>query len=204
VVRHFFENDNLASPATRKGIDDAMAWFTAEGATVREVKLSSLEVYNACTFVILMAEAYAIHEFWLKTARGSYGEIFRDRASLGGFIRAADYVQALRRRRELCQEFATAMADLDLLVSASQAGEAPRIVDMAKWGFFERPSFAAPACLTGLPSISVCTGTGHRRLPVSMQLIGKPWAEATLLRAAHAYEQAHPWRSQRPAIAQQM
>jgi hypothetical protein len=39
-------------------------------------------------------------------------------------------------------------------------------------------------------------------LPVAMQLIGKPWAEATLLRAAHAYEQSYPWRSQRPAIAQ--
>lgn len=69
VVRHFFEIDNLASPATRKGIDDALAWFTAEGATVREVKLSPLEVYNACTFIILMAEAYSIHEHWLKTAR---------------------------------------------------------------------------------------------------------------------------------------
>jgi aspartyl-tRNA(Asn)/glutamyl-tRNA(Gln) amidotransferase subunit A len=202
VVRHFFEADNPASPATRKGIDDALAWFTAEGATVREVTLSSLEVYNACTFVILMAEAYAIHETWLKTARASYGEIVRDRVSLGGLIRAADYVQALRRRRELCREVATSMEDLDLLVCASQAGEAPRIVDMTKWAFFERPAFAAPACLTGFPSMSVCTGTGRGGLPVAMQLIGKPWAEATLLRAAHAYEQAHPWRSQRPAIAQ--
>jgi aspartyl-tRNA(Asn)/glutamyl-tRNA(Gln) amidotransferase subunit A len=94
------------------------------------------------------------------------------------------------------------MADLDLLVIASQAGEAPRIVDMAKWGFFERPAFAAPACLTGFPSMSVCTGTGQGGLPIAMQFIGKPWTEATLLRAAHAYEQAHPWRSQRPAIAQ--
>jgi aspartyl-tRNA(Asn)/glutamyl-tRNA(Gln) amidotransferase subunit A len=202
VVRHFFETDNPASPATLKGIDDALTWFTAEGATVREVKLSSLDVYHACTFVILMAEAYAIHEPWLKTARGSYGEIFRDRASLGGLLRAADYVQALRRRRELCQEAAAAMDDLDLLVNASQAGEAARIVDMNKWALLERPAFAAPACLTGFPSMSVCTGTGQGGLPVAMQLIGKPWAEATLLLAAHAYEQAHPWRSQRPAIAQ--
>ena len=202
VVRHFFETDNSASPATRKGIDDALAWFAAEGATVREVKLSPLEVYNACTFVILMAEAYAIHEPWLKTARGSYGEIFRDRASLGGLMRATDYVQALRRRRDLCQEAAMAMEDLDLLVNASQAGEAPRIVDMTKWAFFERPALTTPACLTGFPAMSVCTGTGLGGLPVAMQLIGKPWAEATLLRAAHAYEQSHPWRLQRPAIAQ--
>lgn len=202
VVRHFFETDNPASPATRKGIDDALAWFTAEGATVREVKLSSLDIYHACAFVILMAETYAVHEPWLKAARDRYGEIFRDRASLGGLIRAADYVQALRRRRELCREVATLMEDLDLLVYASQAGEAPRIVSMTKWGLLERPAFAAPACLTGSPSMSVCTGTGRGGLPLAMQLVGKPWAEATLLRAAHSYEQAHPWRSQRPAIAQ--
>jgi aspartyl-tRNA(Asn)/glutamyl-tRNA(Gln) amidotransferase subunit A len=202
VVRHFFETDNLASPATRKGIDDALAWFAAEGATVHEVKLSPLEVYNACTFVILMAEAYAIHEPWLKTSRNSYGEIFRDRASLGGLIRAVDYVQALRRRRDLCREVATAMADLDLLVSAAQAGEAPRIVDLTKWAFFERPSLTSPGPLTGYPAMSVCTGFGMGGLPVAIHLIGKPWAEATLLRAAHAYEQAHPWRTKRPAIAQ--
>ncbi len=202
VVRRFFEVDSPTSPETRKGIDDALAWFGSEGATVREVTLSSLNIYHACTFVILMAEAYAIHEPWLKAARGSYGEIFRDRVSLGGLIRAVDYVQALRRRRDLCLEAAAAMDDLDLLVNASQAGEAPRIVDMTKWSLLERPAFAAPACLTGFPSMSVCTGTGRGGLPVAMQLIGKPWAEATLLRAAHAYEQAHPWRSHRPAIAQ--
>lgn len=201
VVRHFFETDNSASPATRKGIDDALAWFAAEGATVREVKLSPLEVYNACTFVILMAEAYAIHEPWLKTARDSYGEIFRDRASLGGLMRATDYVQALRRRRDLCQEVATAMENLDLLVNASQAGEAPRIADVTKWALFERPALTTPACLTGYPAMSVCTGLGLGGLPVAMQLIGKPWAEATLLRAAHAYEHSHPWRESRPEIA---
>lgn len=201
VVRHFFERDNPASPATRKGIDDALVWFAAEGATLREVRLSPLEVYHACTCVILMAEAYAIHEPWLKTARDSYGEIFRDRASLGGLIRAADYVQALRRRRDLCREVATAMADLDVLVSASEAGEAPRIVDVPKWAFPARPSLAGWTSLTGYPALSVCTGFGLKGLPVAMLLSAKPWAEATLLRTAHAYEQAHPWRGSRPEIA---
>ena len=202
VVRHFFESDNPASPATRRGIDDALGWFTAEGAIVRDVKLSPLSVYSACTFVILMAEAYAIHEPWLKHSRHSYGEIFRDRASLGGLIRAADYVQAQRRRHELCEEAAGAMQDLDLLVNASQAGEAPKIVDLTKWAFFERPALTTPACLTGYPAMSVCTGFGQGGLPIAMQLIAKPWTEATLVRAAHAYEQAHSWRTQRPTIAQ--
>jgi aspartyl-tRNA(Asn)/glutamyl-tRNA(Gln) amidotransferase subunit A len=202
VVRHFFEVDNPASDATRKGIDEALAWFAREGAEVREVRLSPLDLYNACTFVVLMAEAYAIHEPWLTTARREeYGEIFRDRASLGGLIRARDYVQALRRRRELCREMAGAMADLDLLVNASQAGEAPPSVGLSKWAFFERPALTTPAALTGFPAMSVCTGFGAGGLPVAMQLIARPFDEATLLRAAHAYERAHPWRDRRPPLA---
>ena len=202
VVRHFFETDNPASLATRKGIEDALAWFRSERAIVRDVNLTPLAVYSACTFVILMAEAFAIHEPWFKTARAAYGEMFRDRVSLGGLIRAVDYVQALRRRRELCQEMRAAMADLDLLVNSSQAGEAPRSEDAAKWSFFERPSLAAPAFLSGYPSISVCTGFGEGGLPVAIQLIAKPFDEAMLFRAAHAYEQAHSWRDQHPTIVQ--
>jgi aspartyl-tRNA(Asn)/glutamyl-tRNA(Gln) amidotransferase subunit A len=116
-------------------------------------------------------------------------------------IRAVDYVQAQRRRRELCEEARTAMADLDLLVNASVAGEASRWVDAAKWSFIARPSHATLACLTGYPAISICTGPGEGGLPVAMQLIAKPFAEPLLFRAAHAYQQAHSWHTQRPAIA---
>jgi aspartyl-tRNA(Asn)/glutamyl-tRNA(Gln) amidotransferase subunit A len=153
VVRQFFERDNPASPAVRKGIEEALAWFRAEGAIMRDVSMSPLTAYSACTSVILLAEAYGIHEPWLNSDRETYGEIFRDRVSLGGLLRAADYVQANRRRRELCLEMRAALADLDLLVSAPQAGEAPRSEAVTKWSFLERPSLAAPACLTGYPSI---------------------------------------------------
>ena len=62
-----------------------------------------------------------MHEPWLKTRFNDYGELFRDRLALGGFIRATDYVQAMRRRRTLCEELKAAMAGYDILVSASQA-----------------------------------------------------------------------------------
>jgi aspartyl-tRNA(Asn)/glutamyl-tRNA(Gln) amidotransferase subunit A len=200
VVRQFFERDNPASPAVRKGIEEALAWFRAEGAIMRDVSMSPLTAYSACTSVILLAEAYGIHEPWLNSDRETYGEIFRDRVSLGGLLRAADYVQANRRRRELCLEMRAALADLDLLVSAPQAGEAPRSEAVTKWSFLERPSLAAPACLTGYPSISVCSGFGTNGLPVGMQLIGKPFDEPTLFRAAHAYECAHAWSKTHPML----
>ena len=135
-------------------------------------------------------------------SRDDYSEIFRNRVSLGAFIRASDYVQAIRRRRELCAETRAAMVEVDLLITASQPTEAPRIIDQSTWGLIEKPGFASPANVTGYPAMSVCTGFGAGGLPVAMQLIGRPFEESTVFRAAHAYEQATSWRSMRPALAQ--
>lgn len=201
VIRHFHEVDNPVSPATRKGIDDALALFRQEGAEIRDVTLSPMMDYNAPGWLILTAEAYAVHEPWLKERFNDYGELLRDRLALGGLMRATDYIQAVRRRRVLCEEMRDAMAGLDLLVTASAPGEAPKINDVPKWAMLEKPNFTMPFNVTGLPALSVCTGYGEGGLPVSMQIVGKPFAEATVFRAGHAYEKATTWRATRPPLA---
>jgi aspartyl-tRNA(Asn)/glutamyl-tRNA(Gln) amidotransferase subunit A len=200
VIRHFFEQDHPVSPAMLAGINHAMEVYEHLGAEVHDVTLSPMMDYHAVGTVIITAEAYAVHEPWLKTRWNDYGELFRDRVGLGAFISAADYVQAIRRRRLLCHELKTAMADFDILVSASQPGEAPRIDSIPKWGNLEKPSLTMPFNVTGYPAMSVCTGFGAGGLPVHMQLIGKPFAEPTLFRAGHAYETAMQWRAKRPAL----
>jgi len=201
VVRHFFEHDNPVSSATLAGINHALDVFEHLGADIRDVTLSPMAEYHACGSIILTSAAYAVHEPWLKTRFNDYGELFRDRLALGGFIRATDYVQALRRRRTLCAELKAAMGRLDILVSASQPAEAPLIAEVPKWGTMEKPSLTMPFNLTGYPAMSVCTGFGAGGLPVSMQLVAKPFAEATLFQAAHAYEVALGTRKRRPAMA---
>jgi aspartyl-tRNA(Asn)/glutamyl-tRNA(Gln) amidotransferase subunit A len=201
VVRHFFETDHPVSPATKQGIDHALEVLEHLGAEIRDVTLSPLADYHAAGSIILTSEAYAVHEPWLKERFNDYGELFRDRIALGGLIRASDYVQALRRRRLLCLELTNAMADLDILVSASQTGEAPKIAEVPKWGNLEKPSLTMPFNLTGFPAMSVCSGFGAGGLPVCIQLIAKPFAEPTLFRVGHAYETASNWRAKRPALA---
>jgi aspartyl-tRNA(Asn)/glutamyl-tRNA(Gln) amidotransferase subunit A len=200
VVRHFFEADHPVSDAMRQGIDDALKVYEHLGAEIREVTLSPMMDYHAVGSVILTSEAYAVHEPWLKSRFNDYGELFRDRIALGAFIRGVDYVQAIRRRRTLCLELRDAMADLDILVSASQPGEAPLIAEVPKWGSLEKPSLTMPFNVTGSPAMSVCTGYGKGGLPIHMQLIAKPFEEATLFRAAHAYETATQWRQHRPEL----
>jgi aspartyl-tRNA(Asn)/glutamyl-tRNA(Gln) amidotransferase subunit A len=200
VVRHFFETDHPVSAATRTGIDAAMDFFRKEGAEVRDIKLSPAMDWHAVGYLIMITEAFALHAPWLRERFADYGELFRDRVALAATASGPDIVAAVRRRRVLCQEMATAMADLDIIVSASQPGEAPRIDQVPKWANMEKPSFTMPCNVTGFPAISICTGFGEGGLPVSMQLAGKPFTEPMLFRAAHAYETAMPWRAKRPKL----
>ena len=138
----------------------------------------------------------------MRTRFNDYGELFRDRVALAATFSGADSCRRRAGAALLCREMAAAMADLDIIVSASQPGEAPRIAEVPKWANMEKPSFTMPFNVTGFPAISVCTGFGEGGLPVSMQLAGKPFTEPTLFRAAHAYETATPWRNKRPAMVQ--
>ncbi|HEY0425971.1 MAG TPA: amidase [Rhodopila sp.] len=201
VIRHFHEVDHPVSPATRQGIEDALDIFGSRGAEICDVTLSPMMDYNAPGWLILTAEAYAVHEPWLKERFNDYGELLRDRLAFGALLQATDYVQALRRRRVLCLELRDAMADLDILITASAPGEAPKIHEVPKWAMLEKPNFTMPFNLTGLPALSICTGYGAEGLPLSMQIVGKPFAEATVFRVGHAYETATTWRSRRPPMS---
>ncbi len=201
VVRNFHETDNRANDAVLKGIAEAEAFFRSEGATIVDVTLPSLQEYQASGFIILIVEAYAVHERWLRTRYNDYGELLRDRLAIGGLLSAADHAQALRRRRELCVATAAAMADVDLLLTTAAPTEAPPIENMPKWSSLEKPGFTMPFNLTGLPAIAICSGFGAGGLPISIQLVGKAFQEPTVFRAAHAYEQATEWRKRRPALA---
>jgi aspartyl-tRNA(Asn)/glutamyl-tRNA(Gln) amidotransferase subunit A len=200
VVRHFYERDNAASAATREAIEAAERTLERLGCTVQEVTLSPLADWVACGMVIMLCEAYAIHEANLLRRFTDYGEMFRDRMALAGLISGADYVQALRRRRELVDELDRAMAGLDLILTASAPTEAPPIDAVGKFATFERPLLTMPFNVTGSPAMSICCGFTDGGLPLSLQLVGKRFDDATVLRLAHAYEQATPWRQRRPAL----
>ncbi len=200
LVRHFYTTDNEANPATRDAIDAAAKKYEELGCTVEETRLSPLADWAACGVTIMLAEAYAIHEHNLQRRFTDYGEAFRDRMVLAGLITGADYVQALRRRRELIAELDRAMAHLDLIMTASAPSEAPPIDAVGKFSIMERPSLTIAFNVTGTPAMSICCGYTPNGLPLSFQLVGKRFDDATVLRAAHAYEQATPWRNRRPPL----
>jgi len=201
VVRNWHETDRPVSPAVQAGIDWALDIWRAQGAEIQDVVLPSLYDYQAANFVVLVAEAFTVHESWMRERFGDYGELLRDRMAYGGLIAATDYVQALRMRRELCAATTAATQGVDLLVTAGAPGEAPRIDAVPKWDNLARPGFTAPFNLTGWPAMCVCSGFGADGLPVSVQIAAKPFQEPTLLSAAHAFERATNFRAKRPVPA---
>src|SRR5260370_977968 len=98
LIRHFYENDNPADEATRQGIAAAVKVFEDLGCSVRELRLSPLAEWAACGVMIMLSEAYAIHQATLRERFGDYGELFRDRMALAALVSVGDYVQAGRRR----------------------------------------------------------------------------------------------------------
>ena len=201
VVRHFHEVDNKVDAPVQKGIDEAVEIFRNQGAEIREVVLPAMQEFQACGFLILITEGYALHETWLKTRWNEYGELFRDRVAFGGLISGADYVQAVRRRRELQAAVAAAMADVDILLTAGAPGEAPKIEEMPKWSSLDKPGFTMPFNVTGQPAMTICSGFGPGGLPLGVQLAARPFEDALLLRVCQAHEKATAWRGMRPAMA---
>jgi aspartyl-tRNA(Asn)/glutamyl-tRNA(Gln) amidotransferase subunit A len=200
VIRHFFNEDLPISAAGLRAIESALEVFRAAGCLVSDVRLPPLADWMASGFLILLAEGFALHEHWLRTRPERYSAAVRDAMTLGATISAADYLAASRRRAELGAAMNELMQDCDVLVSAVQPGEAPRLDAVPKWILFERPSYALPFNLTGQPALSLCCGFGDEDLPLAIQLAARPFDEITLLRVGHAYETATTWRERRPAV----
>lgn len=198
VVRHFYETDDRADDDTRAAMDAGFAVLRRLGAEVEDVTLSPAQDYSACGNILMLGEGFAVHEAELRTRPEKFGWILRERLVLGGMLSAADYIQASRLRRKLAAEMERALARCDVLVTAGAWSAAPRIDNVPPFQFFRRPSLMSPGNVSGLPALSVCNGFSASGLPLAMQVIGRRFDEATVLRVGDAFERATPWRDRRP------
>jgi aspartyl-tRNA(Asn)/glutamyl-tRNA(Gln) amidotransferase subunit A len=200
VARHFFESDYRIDAEALNAIDAALATMRGLGAELRDIQLSPLQDYGACGWLVLIGESWAVHEKVMRERFLDYGRMMRNRVVLGAFLGAADYVQALRLRRALGAEMTKAMRDVDVLVTGITPGEAPRIDEKPGYESFQRP-LMMPFNVTGQPAMAIRCGLSAAGLPLSLQIAGRPFDEASVLRVGHAYEQATEWHRRRPPIA---
>ena len=188
------------SAETGAALEEAFAVFRSLGASLGEVRLRPAQDYYDVKVTIAESELLAVHENALRTRPGDFGEDFLGRVLPAVLIGARDYVQAQRERRRILAEMAPVYDQFDVLVTATAGGPAPRLDAWRTIEFWRRPSLTTPFNVTGGPAVAQCIGFSRSGLPLSMQVVGRPFDDATVLRAAHAYELATPWRARRPTL----
>jgi aspartyl-tRNA(Asn)/glutamyl-tRNA(Gln) amidotransferase subunit A len=177
------------------------------GAVTAEVSLRLVPLAGAVFMALADSDGAGVHYGWLRTRAADYDQGTRRRLLTASLIPAVIQQRAARARALLRAVMCAALARHDLLLCPTAHQAAPPIAAArgmitsrheVAGRFFTRRSYVTPAALAGLPAIAVPCGFTRSGLPLSLQLIARHFEEATLLRAAHAYEQACEWWTRRP------
>jgi aspartyl-tRNA(Asn)/glutamyl-tRNA(Gln) amidotransferase subunit A len=197
VVRNYFFEG--VDPEIERAFEESMATLRRLGAEVRDVTIPSLAATHSF-LLILLAEAYAYHERDLRAHPELYGDVLRERLLAGGLVGAAEYVQAQRIRAQICAETAEVLRGVDVLATPTTPKPATpfALAHDPEFGFPR--SNMPPFNITGLPTLALPCGVSSSGLPLSLQLAGRPFEEALVLRVGHAYEQATTWHTRRPPM----
>ena len=212
-------------PEVKAVTDAAVKQLEALGAEVKEITLPHTEYAIATYYIIATAEASANlarfegvrygarldgadpEEMNRKTRGAGFGEEVKRRIILGTYVLSsgyydAYYLRAQKVRTLIRQDFLKAFEEVDLIASPTTPTPAFKIGE--KTGdplqMYLSDIYTISCNLAGLCGISVPCGFSKAGLPIGLQLLGKPFGEPDLLRAAHAYEQATDWHTHRPNL----
>ena len=197
VVRNYFFEG--IDPEVERAFEESVATLRRLGAEVRDVHIPTLKATHSF-LLILLAEAYAYHERDLREHPELYGDVLRERFLAGGLVTAAEYVQAQRIRSEICRETAAVLQEVDVLATPTSPKPATPFAQAYDPEFGFPRSNMPPFNITGSPTLAVPCGFSTSGLPLSLQLAGRPFDEALVLRVGHAYEQATSWHTRRPPV----
>ena len=202
---HFFDNNQAD---VDQAIESAIEDFSRAGAKIVEFKIPRLEFGLGAIFAIELASSTAYHDQSLRQGKVEYfTPDVRTLVELGRFVSAPDYLKAEQLRSLLMQDFAQALTKCDAIIGPTTpitawkagtwrvpVGDRDTSVLSASW------RYTFPYNLTGLPAISIPCGFDRLGLPIGLQIAGRPFEEATVLKVAAAYERTHDWVNQYPPI----
>lgn len=195
-----FFTDSLL-PETDAAVKEALRTLEGLGAIVEPVTLPYIaDIPNAVT-AIMLPEALAYHQKWMAERPDDYADDVRYRLELGATFTAVDYVNGQRFREMAVRAWRDdVFSRCDLIATAATQTTATPIEASDLSVVFSLIRLTNPLNLLGIPAISVPCGFSPDGLPIGLQLAGRWWDEATVLRAAHAYEQATDWHKRRPQM----
>ncbi|MBI2371724.1 MAG: amidase [Deltaproteobacteria bacterium] len=191
--RYFTEG---LDPAVASAFQDGLKVLEGIGIRVREARLpESFEAGVEAGRLIMHAEGAAVHLDWYRTRARDYRPKVRALIEAGLLIPAVSYLRAQQVRAGAIAAMRELFTEIDVLVTPTTQVPAP-----AGLGSTGDPIFNAPFSTFGLPALSVPMGFTPSGLPLGLQLVGRPFDEATVLQAGAAYEAATDWHRRRPPL----
>ena len=192
------------SPEVEVLVQRAITVLKELGASVEEVSIPTTNEYaTTAGNVITWSEAAQVHSPYLEHL-DEYSIGVREKVLVGMVIPSKDYHKAQRMRRMVQEELTQVLQRVDVLVSPIQRTP-PGLLQLSATegtatGMATERSFTRPFNLTGMPAISVPCGFSPKGLPVGLQIAGRLFEDTTVLRVAHAYEQAAEWHNMHPTV----
>ena len=199
VIRHFWETDATVHSELPAALETAIGILRELGATVETVTMRPLQDYSDVKVVTAESELFSLHLRDLIARPQDFGQDFRARALAACLFTAEDYVRSGRERRSILAEMRPLYHRYDLFLTANISA-APRLDEHDMLSFWRRPNLTSPFNCTGGPALALLCGFTAEGLPLSLQLAGRPFDDATVLRAGHAFEQASGFQSRRPVL----
>ncbi|MBM3943558.1 MAG: amidase [SAR202 cluster bacterium] len=211
LVREFLDPETCGvEPQTRDAVLAAVQVLRDLGAEVREVSLPLAMQTGVIIRTITHTDRTSLHPEWLRERPQEYHPNTRVAFMTGTLLPAQVYYKAQKLRELVRREVLAALQEVDVLVQPTSAAPAAKMdpnsrvrsKEQAKRALQEG-SFRGPYSLSGVPALSILCGftkEGPGALPLALQIAGRPLEEGTVLRVAHAYEQATPWHKRRPPV----
>jgi aspartyl-tRNA(Asn)/glutamyl-tRNA(Gln) amidotransferase subunit A len=202
-----FYVDDLDSEVARI-LDETIATLKKEGAEIVKVELPDQRQLTAACQLVLATEAAAFHKRWMIERPQDYGAQVLMRLQNGLAIPAVSYLEAMRWRGPALSAYLAAVAGTDAVLVPVAPVPAPTIAESdvgnspgAEAVIQRLTKFTRPVNYLGLPSLAIPSGFTRGGLPVAMQLIGRSFDEAMLLRIGAAFQRATDHHAQMPKLA---
>jgi aspartyl-tRNA(Asn)/glutamyl-tRNA(Gln) amidotransferase subunit A len=192
--------------AVEKAVKDMARVAQDQGARVTPVRVPDIAALNAVGRVILLAEASAVMARFMDN-RPKFGADVLALLDQGRLIPATDYINAQRVRRVLRADFAKVFRQVNCLFTPTTPSPAP-LISQTTLNFDGQPEdvrlastrFVRGINVLGYPALSIPSGFSPEGLPLSLQIVGRPFDESLILRVGAALENATEHHKRRPAI----
>lgn len=199
VLRHYWEEDLPAADDLRQAMEEAIRTFESLGAKLEDARTRPMMDGLDVKIVVAESEMFAIQQKDLIARPGDFGRDFLGRVLPACLFQAADYVQALREHRRYMAEVKPLFERYDVLLT-SGFGAAPRLDAHRTVNFWQRSNVFTPSNVARTPALVICNGYSASSLPLGMQIIGRPFDDARVLRVGHTYQEATEWHKRRPPL----